>query len=238
MKRQQPILFSVALNGYYWVYRDCIESHRAYAKRMGYEYHCISRPFVSKLGNECCWFKISILLRLLRNGVENVVVLDADTMISNLAPSFDKVLAATEHLGMARGVSGEYNSGVMFIKNTSQTRHFLKQLLLRQGEKLGPDDPVGWGENGHIIDMLKTMPLATDLPLIWNNTSNPSLRDYIRHYNNGPMRTSVIKRLFHRSLSSTTSKLTKLIGLFSFEQHLCRNWLEQESNRIFKRYSL
>ncbi|MGH1540591.1 MAG: hypothetical protein ACRBHB_09225 [Arenicella sp.] len=238
MKQQQPVLFSVALNGYHWVYRDCIESHRVYAKRMGYEYHCISRPHVSKLGNECCWLKISILLRLLRNDTSSVVVLDADAMISERAPSFDKVLAATEHLSMARGVSGEYNSGVMVIKNTDQTRHFFKQLLLRQGIKLGPDDPVGWGENGHIIDMLKTMPLASELPLTWNNTFNPSLQDYIRHYSNGPMRTSAIKRLFHRLLSSTTSKLTKLIGLFSLDQHLGRNWLAQESNTIFKRYSL
>ncbi len=238
MKQQQPVLFSVALNGYHWVYRDCIESHRVYAKRMGYEYHCISRPHVSKLGNECCWLKISILLRLLRNDTSSVVVLDADAMISERAPSFDKVLAATEHLSMARGVSGEYNSGVMVIKNTDQTRHFFKQLLLRQGVKLGPDDPVGWGENGHIIDMLKTMPLASELPLTWNNTFNPSLQDYIRHYSNGPMRTSVIKRFFHRLLSSTTSKLTKLIGLFSLDQHLGRNWLAQESNTIFKRYSL
>lgn len=238
MKKQQPVLFSVALNGYHWVYRDCIESHRAYAARMGYEYHCISRPHVSRLGNECCWLKISILLRLLRNGTKSVVVLDADTMISNRAPSFDNVLNATEHLSMARGVSGEHNSGVMVIKNTDQTRDFFKRLLLRQGVKLGPDDPVGWGENGHIIDMLKTIPLATDLPLTWNNTFNPSLHDYIRHYSNGPMRTSATKRLFHRLLSSTTSKLNRLIGLFSLDQQRVSNWLAQESSAIFKRYSL
>jgi len=215
MKKQKPVLFSIALNGYHWVYRDCIESHRAYAKRMGYEYHCISQPNVSKLGSECCWLKVSVLLRLLRNKTQNVVVLDADAMISKRAPSFDKVLCDTEHMSMARGVSGEYNSGVMIIKNTDETRRFFEQLLARQGVKLGPDDPVGWGENGHIINLLKTMPLATEISLKWNNTSNPSLKDYIRHFSNGPMRTSVIKRLFHTLLFNTTNKLTRVVGLFS-----------------------
>ncbi|MFQ3288857.1 MAG: hypothetical protein ACI93V_001077, partial [Alteromonadaceae bacterium] len=70
----KTLIFSIALNGYQLLYRHCINSHRAYAKKYGYEYLVISRPYFTALGVECCWLKLTLMLEALKAGSDTVLV--------------------------------------------------------------------------------------------------------------------------------------------------------------------
>ena len=55
------LIFSIALNGYQWLYRKNLANHAAYAKSIGANYLKVTRPLISRLGVECCWLKLCLL---------------------------------------------------------------------------------------------------------------------------------------------------------------------------------
>lgn len=237
MTSPNMIIFSVALNGYAWMYKACIDSHRNYADRIGCRYVNIRRPWVSRLGGECCWLKISVLKQLLDQGHETVLVLDADTFVDAQAPDIRGIMRDRHHLYMAKGTSGEFNSGVMLVRNTPQTKAFFTRLLEYQGREHAKDDPVGWGENGHLITLLKQSPLAVEMGQQWNNTGDISMSDYIRHYNHGPLRDQFFHVLFHKLITRTTTKLRRLVAWVTNEESHAKQCLGAETKKIFTHYS-
>lgn len=216
-RRADVLVFTIAINGYQWLYAKHIESQRQYAKRWGYSYLAVERPVVSRLGVECCWLKLCLMQAALLNGYRKVLFVDADALIQTNAPALDGVLRSGMLVGMAKGYSGRFNSGVILAKRHPLTLHWLEQVLAAREVTLPESDSVGWGENGHIIHISKQFDCIQELSVVWNNTYDPLLDDYIRHFNHGPMRSSRCISSAHWMLSRLTHSL---------------HWLEKQLNKL------
>lgn len=198
------LVFTIALNGYQWLYAKHIQSQRNYARKWGYHYLAIERPTFSRLGVECCWLKLCVMKAALEKGYHKVLFVDADAQIQPDAPAIDNIIDDDKQIGMAKGYSGRFNSGVILAKRHPTTFAWLEQVLATRGAPVAESDSVGWGENGHIIQVSKTFTCIQELSTRWNNTFDRELNDYIRHFNHGPMRRSVAITLTHKLLSRVT----------------------------------
>jgi len=208
--KHNVLVFSIALNGYQWLYKDCIASHRRYADRHGYTYQVVTRPYATSIGVECCWLKITLMIEALDNGYDAVLFVDADAYVQSHAPNLSSVLLPDKFIYLAKSYSGRYNSGVMLIKNHSQVRQLLNTIITARHQPILAENDVGWGENGHIIEYTKHCQFVSTLNRSWNNTYDPDLNDYIRHFSFGPLRTNLWLNLSHKVLA----RLTKLFGKF------------------------
>lgn len=208
--KHNVLVFSIALNGYQWLYKDCIASHRRYADRHGYTYQVVTRPYATSIGVECCWLKITLMIEALDNGYDAVLFVDADAYVQSHAPKLSSVLLPDKFIYLAKSYSGRYNSGVMLIKNHSQVRQLLNTIITARHQPILAENDVGWGENGHIIEYTKHCQFVSTLNRSWNNTYDPDLNDYIRHFSFGPLRTNLWLNLSHKVLA----RLTKLFGKF------------------------
>jgi hypothetical protein len=208
--KHNVLVFSIALNGYQWMYKDCIASHRRYADRHGYTYQVVTRPYATSIGVECCWLKITLMIEALDNGYDAVLFVDADAYVQSHAPKLSSVLLPDKFIYLAKSYSGRYNSGVMLIKNHSQVSQLLNTIITARHQPILAENDVGWGENGHIIEYTKHCQFVSTLNRSWNNTYDPDLNDYIRHFSFGPLRTNLWLNLSHKVLA----RLTKLFGKF------------------------
>lgn len=195
------LVISLALNGYQYTYRKHLSTHKAYADRIGAQYLLVSKPFISKLGVECCWLKLHLARQALCQGFDNVLLLDADAAVSEQAPDIRDNLVAGKYVYMAKGYTNRYNSGVMLLANHSSTIDFLDCVIGNRLKPIPAEDSVGWGENGHIIYYAKQSGIVKELNCVWNNTYKKGIEDYIRHQNHGPFRTSAAKRMLHKVLA-------------------------------------
>jgi hypothetical protein len=204
------LIFSIALNGYQWLYKDCIDSHQRYAKKHGYCYQVVSRPFITELGAECCWLKLTLALTALNAGYQKVLFVDADANINEDAPAIEKAIRPEKYVYMAKSYSGRFNSGVIFMLNHAKTIVWLNTILSKRMSPVTGKDSVGWGENGHIIKYAKNRTFIETLDRRWNNTYDPELHDYIRHFCFGPLRTNLVLSFCHKAISRMTKLITKL----------------------------
>jgi len=109
----------------------------------------------------------------------------------------------------AKGFSGRFNSGVLFIRNTDLSKQFFNTMLEIATHPLPQQDDVGWGENGHFIHLAKSTPLCAELDSRWNNNFQKDLDDHVRHYSRGPLydefrpplANMLLERLCHYSLA-------------------------------------
>lgn len=209
---KRTLVFSVALNGYQWLYRNYLKSHRRYAHRHGYAYVLIDRPNFTRLGVECCWLKLLIIRHALASGFDSVLFVDADAYIQDSAPPIESALETGKQLYMARGYSQRYNSGVIYANATPEVIAWLDKVIASRKCKVTADCDVGWGENGHMIMHAAGKAFIGELDLKWNNTVSTQLCDYIRHFNHGPMRASWRLRLLHKLLSRITRTVLKAQG--------------------------
>jgi hypothetical protein len=209
------LIFSVALNGYQWLYRDCIASHQRYAKKHGYCYQVVSRPFITELGSECCWLKLTLTLSAFSAGYHKVLFVDADAYINENAPAIEKTIQANKYVYMAKSYTGRYNSGVMFMLNHEHTITWLKKILASRMTSVSNADSVGWGENGHVIKYAKGRTFIKTIDRRWNNTYDPELDDYIRHFCFGPLRRNFFLSLCHKAISRVTGAFTKVKSMAS-----------------------
>ncbi|MDK1313350.1 hypothetical protein [Pseudoalteromonas ardens] len=191
------LIFSVALNGYQWRYRRYLNSQRHYARRMGYDYVVVTRPWLNRLGAECCWLKLFLLKAALQVGYKQVMFVDADACIQPACPALDKLDDADKFLFLARGYSGAFNSGVMLMRNCPQAIEWLDTLIAAMTEPVPESRGIGWGENGHVIHYAQDCEGVGELERRWNNTCEPHLDDYIRHFNYGPLKCSIVDKCFH-----------------------------------------
>lgn len=203
------LIFSIALNGYQWLYKDCIASHQGYAKKHGYCYQVVSRPFITELGAECCWLKLTLTLAAFNAGYQKVLFVDADAHINELAPAIETTIQPEKYIYLAKSYTGRFNSGVMFMLNHEVTITWLKTVLSSRMTAVSEQDSVGWGENGHIIKCSKNCTFIEVINRRWNNTYDPDLNDYIRHFCFGPLRRNFSLSLCHKVISRMTKAIVK-----------------------------
>lgn len=203
------LVFSIALNGYQWLYKDYLRSHAQFASKHNYAYQAVTRPFITSKGVECCWLKLTLLQEALKAGYDNVLFVDADAYIQDNAPDLESNFHTGKYLYLARSYSGRFNSGVILIKNSQVIRTWLRNLLADRHQPISAANSVGWGENGHVIEHCKNRDFVSTLDNRWNNTHDPVLKDYIRHFSFGPLRQSLMLNLIHKCFSRLTSLFSK-----------------------------
>jgi hypothetical protein len=232
------LVFSVALNGYQWLYKRCIASHKRYANKHGYEYQVVSRPYATTIGVECCWLKLTLMLQALENGYDTVLFVDADAYIQTHAPKLEGVFLPNKYLYLAKSYSGRYNSGVILIKNNPDVCLLLSKIIAARYQAISPENDVGWGENGHIIEFTQRCDLVSTLNRSWNNTYDPELNDYVRHFSFGPLRTNLWLNLSHKLLARSTRLITKIIGWLSVKTNIDEGHdeLTNLTRSVLKRY--
>lgn len=181
------LLFTVGQNGYDVAYERCIESHRAYARRLGAEYEAIIEPKRMPDTAISAWLKIPVLLGALQSGYEWVGFIDADAEVRSTAPDFRDALK-TESIGMVNGRSGRVNSGVILVRNSEVSRQFFRRVMGSIVEEI-PDEARAnlKYENGNVIFVTSELGGVEELDRRWNNTADRELDDFIRHYT-GPLR--------------------------------------------------
>lgn len=212
--KKRLLIFSIALNGYQWLYQDCLKSHARYANKIGADYVKIDRPHFTRIGTECCWLKLLLLKQALLNNYDLVLFLDADTEVQDITPDIREVVTPDKHIYMALGKTKRFNSGVILLQKSTQATDFIDEVLASHGCPLSKQDDVGWGENGHIIQAVKGNQWVSELPVEWNNSWQPQLTDYIRHYNHGIMRNQIKSHRFfnliHQYLAKTTRSINRI----------------------------
>ncbi len=206
------LVFSIALNGYQWMYRTELRSQQRYAKKYNYDYQAVTRPYISSLGVECCWLKLTLMRSALLAGYQRVIFLDADALVQATCPAIDEVLIKNKHFYMAKGYSNRFNSGVLIARRNKKVMAWLAMIISKRFEKVLAENDVGWGENGHIIEYSKNCAFISELDQKWNNTYDHNLFDYIRHQNEGPMRTGIIDNFLHKLIFCLSYRTLKLVN--------------------------
>ena len=204
------LVFSIALNGYQYYYKDNINSHREYSERYGYDYQCVSKPIVSATGIECAWLKIPLILAAFRRGYKWVMFIDADARINESCPSISEFEDFTESIFMARGYSERFNSGVIITRNQKESSDFFNKIITERNKSLPEEDNVGWGENGHVIHFSRNNPNVRKIDKVWNNNHTIELDDYIRHFSAGPMRSLFSPKPIDKLKFVTLKTLTRI----------------------------
>ena len=234
------LIISLALNGYQLTYRKHLATHKRYAEEMGAEYLLISKPFISKLGVECCWLKLHAARQALRLGYKNVLILDADAWVNEHSPDIRENIVAGKYIYMAKGYTQRFNSGVMLLNNSPACLRFVDTIINNRIYEIPEEDSVGWGENGHVIHFAKHSSIVKELDCVWNNTYKADINDFIKHRNHGPLRTSFMRKMLHKSLAMasrtfirTTNKLTH-----NSTKRIPSSWFRQELEMIIQAYPI
>ena len=230
------LVLSIALNGYQWVYRKQLNTHKTYANKYGYVYQEITKPCVSPLGVECCWLKLTLMREALKSGYKRVLFLDADTVVNNNCPALSQAVKKSKYVYMAKGHSGRLNSGVILALNNTKTIEWLNTIINAKADTVQHVNDVGWGENGHVIEHSIGADFIHELDAKWNNTASCDLNDYIRHSNAGPLRKSFRSNYFHKIIFFLSARLLSLINK-NTEHHLFgNNRLITETDKILNLY--
>lgn len=207
---KDTLVFSIALNGYQWRYKKHLKSHQDYAQRYNYHYQAVTRPFVCALGIECCWLKLTLMQSALQAGYKFVLFVDADAYVQESCPPIDEVLVQEKCLYMAKGYSNRFNSGVLLVRNCYDSRQWINKVINSRAKPVADENNVGWGENSHIIELSEGCHFIKELSIQWNNTYQPTLKDFIRHQNSGPLRVNYWDNLFHKVIFYVSQRLVQL----------------------------
>jgi hypothetical protein len=192
------LIFTVAQNGYDIGFSQCIRSQAAYAERLGHVYALVRRPFRVSEPALSAWLKIPLMLRALHSGYEWVAFIDADCRVRDNAPDFREVAMLGKSVYMAHGRSGRVNSGVMFARAESSATDFFGAVLASLTAEIPHEDRKQLKyENGNVIHCARGNTSIGVMDPRWNNTSDPALPDFFRHYT-GPLRDE-----YRRSFLST-----------------------------------
>jgi len=236
--KNKTLILSIALNGYQWMYKKELESHVIYAQKHGYIHQAVTRPFISALGVECCWLKLTLMRTALLSGYDTVLFLDADAMVNPCCPPLIKVFQKDKYIYMAKGYSNRFNSGVLIARSNVQTIEWLTHVINARLNSVQKENDVGWGENGHVIELSKGVNFIAELDQKWNNTFDYQLNDYIRHYNCGPMRADFIHNFFHKIVFFLSARIITFVNRFPLRSNRkqVENVLSYETNKILSIY--
>ena len=234
----KTLVFSIALNGYQLMYQKELSSHERYAKSHGYDYQNVTRPSFSALGVECCWLKLTLMRSALVGGYDTVMFIDADATVKDNCPALESVFIEHKLLYMAKGYSKRFNSGVLIARNSPQITEWLTRVINSRMQPIMDKNSVGWGENGHIIELSNDCDFIGEIDQRWNNTYDYQLNDFIQHKNCGPLRKGLLDNFLHKIIFCLSYRVLKFINNFSFLQERLtpENVLENETSKIIKLY--
>ncbi len=89
IKQSDTIVFTIGINHYDKLYDRCIKSQRAYAQRMGYDYHIVTGS--AWLPDDAAWLKIKMISHFLELGYDWVLFVDADIQIQERTPRIQEL---------------------------------------------------------------------------------------------------------------------------------------------------
>lgn len=179
------LVFSIGMNGYRWAWRACIRSHRHYAARFRFDYACVDLPWTVPAA-EAAWLKLALIVRALEGGSYDwILFVDADARLQSRCPDFRDVAVQGHDVFMAHGHSGRLNSGVIVVRRSDASLRFFRDVVADCDGTVSTPDVAPY-ENGHVIKHGKADPVVGRLERRWNNTADPDLDDYVRHFT-GPM---------------------------------------------------
>lgn len=234
----KTLVFSIALNGYQWLYKRELDSHKRYANKHDYDYQAVTRPYFSLLGVECCWLKLTLMRTALLSGYQQVMFIDADAMVKDNCPAIETLFVEDKHIYMAKGYSKRFNSGVMIVQKHKQVTDWLSRVINSRMLTVENKNSVGWGENGHIIELSQNCPFILEIEQKWNNTFDDKMHDFIQHKNCGPLRTGVLDNFIHKLIFCLSHRLLTVMNRFKLttQQQAFNNELDYETNNIVALY--
>ncbi len=179
------LVFSIALGTYDILFKSCIQSHKEYCKKYGYEYKVITNTYKDLSASESSWLKIPLIVNAIEAGYKNIFFVDADCEIRKHAPPVDQLMEGAYSLFLAPGISGRINAGVIIVKNTSDSLAFFNNII-QQCEITIPKEDFAAFENGHMIHFGKNNPIVKMISHNqWNNNSTFDENSYVQHFSNG-----------------------------------------------------
>lgn len=183
--KNDTLVFSIALGTYDILFKSCIQSHRDYCKKHGYEYRVITKTFKPLSPSESSWLKIPLIVNAIEAGYKNIFFVDADCEIRRHTPALEKLMEGPYSLFLAPGISGRINAGVIIVKNTPESLTFFNNII-EQCEITIPKEDFAAFENGHMIHFGKNSPIVKMIPhQLWNNNSAFDETSYLQHFSNG-----------------------------------------------------
>ena len=187
------LVICIAVRGYQSLFRTNIDSHRRYCEKMGYRY-CLVNSMGSMERWQIPWMKVALMDHALRSKFDWVMCIDADCLINESMPPLQSLAQYEQKsLFMARGFSGQVNSGVFIARDDASSRFFVRTILANCERDVPGAD---WGENGHVSFFARQCKKLFVLPRAWNNNTDPSEVDHIRHYCGGTR----MEKIFGRDL--------------------------------------
>ena len=195
---QKTLVFSIALNGYSHLFKECIESQKKYCQKFDFHYSLIKKTPYPLTNTDSAWLKLYLMSEAAKMDFEWILFIDADCEIREHCPDFRKFMAQSNSkasIFMAHGFSGRINSGVIFLKNTLPAVSFLNKIIKHRYDEVPADDKALY-ENGHVIHFGKNNP---DVEIIsnrlWNNNIEFDEKSYIQHYSGGILRNNILKNI-------------------------------------------
>ena len=184
----QSLLFSIATGGYDDLFSKCLQTHAAYARRIGFEHRIVNKQPWKLKPEEAAWLKILLLKENLSTLRPWVLFIDADCEIRAHAPS-PETLPKDAPIFMANGKSGRLNSGVIFCRPSAKAASFFEEVLRSADRPVEHEEDEAPYENGHVIQQAKRQPCVGLLEHnLWNNNSSLDQESYIQHYSGGALR--------------------------------------------------
>lgn len=236
MNISKTLVFTVAINGYQWLYRDNLNTQKAYADKCGYDYLAVTQPTTSALGMECAWLKLALILSAFTRGYDSVLYVDADAKIADKTPDLGILLEPEKFLYMAKGYSGRVNSGVIFTLKNQDVINCFSKMIENCELPVPPEDDVGWGENGHVIHYTKNQAFLKIIDSHWNNNHQLDMDDFIRHFSCGPLRGHFKSALIDRIKFSLLKWACKPLQFYTKRNQCLNIMLKQLSRRVTARY--
>jgi hypothetical protein len=177
--------FTIATNGYDDIYQDYLLSHSRYAAHYNYKYIAFTKaPPKGISGSTSAWLKVALILEGLKKGYQSVFFIDADALIHEGTPPIESLYIPNKYIYMSTESTGNYNSGVIIIRNHKQTINFFSNLLLRADipNLLLPKSDRGLYENGHVINMAKKSDIVQTIDPRWNYNYLTHLPDGVKEF--------------------------------------------------------
>jgi len=179
-----------ASDDYVAKYFPCIDTHKQYCAKHGYEYKLITGSQSSRNWKRTKLFEVQKELTTTDN---HVLIIDGDCYIKKTCPPLTQFISKKKSIYYANGKSGRCNSGFMFFKNNSKSLKYVNDVI----ERFDMQVPRGKGyyvttegENGHIIWVMteykdNKSKIFQEISNRWNCTSPKNKhRSYIMHFTN------------------------------------------------------
>jgi hypothetical protein len=213
MNPRNILVFSIAIGDYKTRFNDCINTHYEYCRKNNFQYLLVDRSPRALKPFEAAWLKIALIIAALKKGFDWVIFLDSDCEIRQHAPDIEKYIqtlpgSESKSVFVAPGYSGRINSGVIILKNTTDSLELFQIILCSAAKEVPRPDKAPF-ENGHVIHYMKSSNIVYMLDhCCWNNNSELNLKSYIQHYSAGCLREWYLKNK-HLSANNKGNIYTK-----------------------------